>query len=189
MTEDSLLSGLNNLSVNSILDSKYSTYFGFTPNEVKEMAAYYGASEKYNEICDWYNGYRFGNSEIFNPWSVINYLHNGCKPKPFSLSPNDSDIIDRLIDQIDADVCDKLRALSQAKTVVSYVDINSICSHSRKSPASIFSFLLTTGYLKAVKAEPYLGVDYICELALPNKEVSFAYTKEILSKIAHGGSA
>ena len=76
--KESIFSGLNNLKVNSILDNKYSEYFSFTPKEVKEMAKYYNAPEKYDEICEWYDGYAFGKSEIFNPWSVINYFNNEC---------------------------------------------------------------------------------------------------------------
>jgi len=83
VVKESIFSGLNNLKINSILDEKYSEYFGFTPEEVKEMADYYGAGDQYAEICEWYDGYRFGNSDIFNPWSVINYFSNNCKPKAF----------------------------------------------------------------------------------------------------------
>ncbi len=71
VAKESLFSGLNNLVVNTILDERYSEYFGFTLAEVREMAAYYGKPEKIEEISDWYDGYRFGKSEIFNPWSVI----------------------------------------------------------------------------------------------------------------------
>ena len=67
----------------SILDNQYSGYFGFTPEEVKAIARYYHAEEKYAEICAWYDGYRFGETEIFNPWSVINYFSNDCQPKAF----------------------------------------------------------------------------------------------------------
>ena len=65
VAKESIFSGMNNLSINSVLDHKYSAYFGFTSDEVREMAAYYGASDKYDEICEWYDGYRFGKTEIF----------------------------------------------------------------------------------------------------------------------------
>lgn len=67
VAKESIFSGLNNLVVNSVLDRKYSEYFGFTRDEITEMAAYYHASDKIREICNWYDGYRFGNTEIFNP--------------------------------------------------------------------------------------------------------------------------
>lgn len=83
VAKESIFSGLNNLTINSVLDNKYSSYFGFTSEEVKEMAEYYGASDKYGEICEWYDGYRFGKTDIFNPWSVINYFNNECEPRAF----------------------------------------------------------------------------------------------------------
>ena len=83
VVKESIFSGQNNLKINSILDEKYSEYFGFTKEEVKDMADYYDADDRYAEICEWYDGYRFGNSNIFNPWSVINYFSNNCKPNAF----------------------------------------------------------------------------------------------------------
>ena len=93
VAKESIFSGLNNLKINSILDERYSEYFGFTSDEVREMAEYYSASDKYQELCDWYDGYRFGNTEIFNPWSVIGYFNNNCRPKAFWQSTGSNDII------------------------------------------------------------------------------------------------
>lgn len=83
VAKESIFSGLNNLKINSILDNRYSEYFGFTPEEVKDMTVCFGVQEKYGEICEWYDGYRFGRSEIFNPWSVVNYFSNECEPRAF----------------------------------------------------------------------------------------------------------
>lgn len=87
VAKESIFSGMNNLSINSVLDNKYSAYFGFTADEVMEMAEYYGAADKYDEICQWYDGYRFGKTEIFNSWSVVNYFSNECEPRPFGSLP------------------------------------------------------------------------------------------------------
>lgn len=87
VAKESIFSGMNNLSINSVLDNKYSAYFGFTADEVMEMAEYYCAADKYDEICQWYDGYRFGKTEIFNPWSVVNYFSNECEPRPFGSPP------------------------------------------------------------------------------------------------------
>lgn len=92
MTKESIFSGLNNLKINSILDNKYSEYFGFTSEEVREMAEYYGKPEKYEEICKWYDGYRFGKTEIFNPWSVINYFSYDCETRAFWQLTRSNDI-------------------------------------------------------------------------------------------------
>ena len=185
VAKESIFSGLNNLVINSVLDNKYSAYFGFTPDEVREMARYYGVSEKYDEICEWYDGYRFGNSEIFNPWSVINYFNNECKPKAFWLSTGSNDIIGEIITQADQDIYDKLTSLVSGNTIVSYIDTSVTYPQIKQNPSAIYSFLLVAGYLNAVKAESSYGVDFMCELALPNKEILFVYNKEILQKLDH----
>lgn len=185
VAKESIFSDLNNLVINSVLDNKYSAYFGFTPDEVREIAAYYGVSQKYDEICEWYDGYRFGNSEIFNPWSVINYFNNECKPKAFWLSTGSNDIIGEIIAQADQDIYDKLTSLLSGNTIVSYIDTSVIYPQIKQNPSAIYSFLLVAGYLNAVKVESSYGVDFMCELALPNKEISFVYNKEILQKLNH----
>lgn len=97
VAKESIFSGLNNLKINSILDNRYSEYFGFTPEEVREMAQYYGVPEKYDEICEWYDGYRFGKTEIFNPWSVIGYFNNEYVPRAFWQSTGSNDIIGEVL--------------------------------------------------------------------------------------------
>lgn len=74
IAQESIFSGLNNLSVNTVMDEEYDSFFGFTEKEIEKLLAYYGMSEKENELRDWYDGYLFGNEEIYNPWSVINYI-------------------------------------------------------------------------------------------------------------------
>ena len=83
VAKESIFSGMNNLKVNTIMDSRYSRYFGFTKEEVAQILAYYGSEEKLAEVCEWYDGYQFGQTEIFNPWSVINYVDDSCRPKAF----------------------------------------------------------------------------------------------------------
>lgn len=185
IAKESIFSGLNNLVINSVLDNKYSSYFGFTPDEVRQMAAYYGVSEKYDEICEWYDGYRFGNSEIFNPWSIINYFSNECEPKAFWQSTGSNDVIGEMIALADQDIYDKLTSLISGKSIISYIDTSVIYPQIKQNPSAIYSFLLVAGYLNAVKAESSYGVDFMCELALPNKEIAFVYNKEILQKLDH----
>ncbi len=180
VAKESIFSGLNNLKVNSILEDRYSEYFGFTPEEVQEMASYYGAPEKYQELCDWYDGYRFGDSEIFNPWSVVSYFNNNCRPKAFWQSTGSNEIIREVLAEATPDIMERLELLMQGKTFVTSVDTGVIYPQIKRDPASVYSFLLVAGYLKAV------SYDYIyemCEVALPNKEISFVYSKEILSEL------
>ena len=183
VAKESIFSGLNNLTINSILDNKYSEYFGFTSAEVKEMAEYYNASEKYNEICEWYDGYRFGKSDIFNPWSVINYFNNECEPRAFWQSTGSNDIISEVIAEADADIYERLTSLVSGNSFTTYIDTGVIYPQIQNNPSTIYSFLLVAGYLKAIKTSTAISGDFMCEVALPNKEISFVYNKEILHKL------
>lgn len=183
VAKESIFSGLNNIKINSVLDHRYSAYFGFTPEEVKEMAAYYGVPEKYEEISEWYDGYRFGRTEIFNPWSVIGYFNNECVPRAFWQSTGSNDIISEVLGSATAETYERLESLMQGKSFVTHIDTGVIYPQIQNNPSSIYSFLLVTGYLKAVTNDQTFGDDYMCEVALPNKEISYVYSKEILSKL------
>lgn len=111
VAKESIFSGLNNLTINSILDNKYSEYFGFTTDEIKEIASYYGVDDKFEEVCEWYDGYKFGDTDIFNPWSVINYFRNDCQPRAYWQSTGSNDIIGEILAQADEDIYERLNAL------------------------------------------------------------------------------
>lgn len=183
VAKESIFSGLNNLAVNSILDHQYGEYFGFTSEEVKEIAQYYGAEEKYDEICLWYDGYRFGNHEIFNPWSVVNYFRNQCQPKAFWQSTGSNEIIGEILADANTEIYNRLNALVQGESFLTYIDTGVIYPQIRNNPSSVYSFLLVAGYLKVVKSEPSFSGDFMCEVALPNREIAFVYNKEILQKL------
>ncbi len=183
VAKESIFSGLNNLTIYSVLDHKYSSYFGFTSDEIKEMAEYYGVPEKYDEICEWYDGYRFGGTDIFNPWSVINYFNNGCEPRAFWQSTGSNDIIGEIIRQADDEIYEKLTSLVNGKTFITYIDTGVIYPQIKNNPSTIYSFLLIAGYLKVLKTTPAFNGDFMCEVALPNKEISLVYHKEILQQL------
>ena len=183
VAKESIFSGLNNLVINSILDDKYSQYFGFTTDEVRQMAAYYHVPDKYHEICQWYDGYRFGQTDIFNPWSVINYFSNNCKPKAFWQATGSNEIIGELLAHASEDVYERLHSLMQGGSFLTYVDTGVIYPQILNDPSSVYSFLLVAGYLKAIKSDASFSSDYMCEVALPNKEIAFVYNKEILQKM------
>ena len=183
VAKESIFSGLNNLTINSVLDNKYSEYFGFTANEVKEMAAYYSASDKFDEVCEWYDGYRFGKTDIFNPWSVINYFSNDCEPRAFWLSTGSNDIIGEIIKEADNEIYERLSSLVNGGSFTTYIDTSVIYPQIKNNPSSIYSFLLMAGYLKVVKSSVSISGDFMCEVALPNKEISLVYRKEILQKL------
>ena len=183
VAKESIFSGLNNLCVNSILDKQYSEYFGFTAGEIRDLARYYGAEDKFEEICDWYDGYRFGDTEIFNPWSVINYFRNRCQPRAYWQSTGSNDIIGEILSEADEDIYTRLNALLQGESFLTYIDTGVIYPQIRNNPSSVYSFLLVAGYLKTIQTDASFSSDYMCEVALPNKEIAFVYNKEILQKL------
>lgn len=183
VAKESIFSGLNNLKINSILDNKYSEYFGFTADEVLEMARYYRAEDKFDELCAWYDGYRFGKTEIFNPWSVINYFNNECEPRAFWQSTGSNDVIGEVLGEATEELYDRLNLLLQGKSIPTYVDTGVIYPQIKNNPSTIYSFLLVAGYLKATKVTASTSGDFICDVSLPNKEISFVYNKEILQRL------
>ena len=181
--KESIFSGLNNLKVYSVLENRYSEYFGFTKDEVLEMAKYYGVPDKYDEICDWYDGYRFGRREIFNPWSVINYFSNDCKPGAYWQSTGNNDVIGEMLKAADNDIYDHLYELMQGKSFMTAIDTSVIYPQIQRNSSSIYSFLLVAGYLKAEEAGVSSSGDLMCNVSLPNKEITLVYNKEILSQV------
>jgi hypothetical protein len=182
--KETIFSEFNNLTVNSIFDNKYSEYFGFTPDEVREMARYYQAEDKYEEICEWFDGYRFGNKEIFSPWSVINYFRNSCQLGSYWQSTGRNEFIGEILSEADSDIYGKLNALLQGKSITSYIDTSVIYPQVKSNPSTIFSYLMVTGYLKVISSEISFNGDFICKIAIPNKEISYLYRKEILKKLS-----
>ena len=149
VAKESIFSGLNNLIIHSVIDDKYSRYFGFTREEVERMAAYYRAEDKLGELEEWYDGYRFGDTEIFNPWSVINYFGIGCKPRAFWQSTGSNEIISEVIAGADEDIYERLEKLLLGEKFTTLIDTGVIYPQILKNPSTIYSFLLIAGYLKA----------------------------------------
>lgn len=180
--KESIFSGMNNLKTNSILDNSYSSYFGFTNEEVKDMLAYYEYEDKYQEILEWYDGYRFGNTEIFNPWSVINYISDQCFPKAFWQSTGSNEIIGEIIGTATPEITENLYKLFCGNTITTYVDTSVIYPEVQNNPYSIYSFLLVAGYLKVAAIYPQNDGNYMCDVAIPNKEILYVYEKEVLNR-------
>ena len=184
VAKESIFSGLNNLKVNSILDDRYSEYFGFTLEEVKKILSDYHCEKKIDEVCDWYDGYQFGDTGIFNPWSVLNYIDDGCKAQAYWQSTGDNSIIRQIVSEADSELADNLQKLMQGETVSSYVDMSVIYPEIKKNPSTIYSFLLAAGYLKVVGTTDIQDGNAVCTVAIPNKEIYSAYEKEILSALS-----
>ena len=182
VAKESIFSGMNNLKTYSILDDGYSSYFGFTEKEVKDMLRYYGKDDKYNELSEWYDGYRFGNTEIFNPWSVINYISDNCFPKAFWQSTGSNEIIGEIIQTATPEITKDLYKLLCGEKIAAYIDTSVIYPEVQNNPYSVYSFLLVAGYLKVANIYPQSDGNFMCDVAIPNKEITFVYEKEVLNR-------
>ena len=188
IAQESIFSGLNNLSVNTVMDEEYDKYFGFTDAEVREMLGYYGVSEKYGELKNWYDGYCFGNKEIYNPWSVINYVSKGCVPQAYWVNTGKNEILEGVLTVADDDIIERLYALLQGESVIARIDQNVVYKSLSEDPANIYSLLLVAGYLKTGKKELLDDGTYLCEVSIPNKEIEAVYRSEVLFHLLQIGA-
>ena len=188
IAQESIFSGLNNLTVNSVMDEAYEQYFGFTEDEVEEMLSYYGVSEKKAELKEWYDGYLFGSEEIYNPWSVINYISRGCIPQAYWVNTGKNEILEDVLKVATDDITEKLYSLLQGERVIVRVDQNAVYRSLVEDPANIYSLLLVAGYLKAPKKELQIDGTYLCEVSIPNREIAAVYKSEILSHLLQIGA-
>ena len=188
IAQESIFSGLNNLTVNSVMDEAYDQYFGFTGMEVHKMLEYYGTLEKEAELKEWYDGYLFGNEEIYNPWSVINYISKGCVPQAYWVNTGKNEILEDVLKTATDEITERLYALLQGERVVARIDQNVVYRSLAEDPANIYSLLLVAGYLKTPKKELQGDGAYLCEVAIPNKEIASVYKNEILSHLLQIGA-
>lgn len=188
IAQESIFSGLNNLTVNSVMDDEYDRYFGFTSEEVETMLGYYGVPEKKAELAEWYDGYLFGNEEIYNPWSVINYISRDCKPQAYWVNTGKNEILDDVLKNATDDISESLYSLLQGKRVIAKIDQNVVYRSLAEDPANIYSLLLVAGYLKTPQKELQADGSYLCEVSIPNKEIAAVYKSEILSHLLQIGA-
>ena len=180
VAKEGILSGLNNPKVWTVFESEYSQYFGFTEEEVAEMARYYGAEDKMPEIKSWYDGYDFGGTEIYNPWSVLRYFDCHCRPDAYWLDTSSNDLISAIVRDLPHDMVRTLEALlrdetprvQMAKELGPYKDVMA-------NKSSLYALLVSAGYLKI--ASPI--EEGMCKVALPNHELSLVFVNDIKAKI------
>ena len=188
IAQESIFSGLNNLTVNSVMDDEYDQFFGFTSSEVRDMLEYYGYLDKESELKDWYDGYLFGSTEIYNPWSVINYISKGCIPQVYWVNTGKNEILEDVLKAATDDITERLHALLQGERVVARIDQNVVYRSLSEDPANIYSLLLVAGYLKTPKKQLQADGSYLCEVSIPNKEIAAVYKSEILSHLLQIGA-
>lgn len=184
VAKESIFSGLNNLSVCSVLSRKYSNIPGFTPAETAVMAEDLGVEKKLPELRQWYDGYRFGTDDIYNPWSVINYMDNECTPMPYWVHTSGNYILKQLLSHADCLRIKELQGLLDGKTVTVSLNETVMYDQIEKDASALYTLLLTTGYLTIESASPTTYNRY--SLRIPNEEIKQVYSQEILNTIAVG---
>ena len=181
VAKEGILSGLNNPKVWTVFESEYSQYFGFTEDEVAEMARYYGAEDKLPEIKSWYDGYDFGSTEIYNPWSVLRYFDCHCKPDAYWLDTSSNDLITEIVQELPFNMERRLHALMKGETItVPMTKELGPYKLIRENENTLYALLVSAGYLKAVGPIDENGD---CPVTIPNKELSQVFYREIVQKV------
>lgn len=177
VNKESIFSGLNNLKVYSLFDNKRSEFFGFTTEEVREMLHYYHRGNCINEVLDWYDGYLFGNNEIINPWSILNYLTSDCNAKEYWANTSSNDLITDITPKLQKDDFNNLCSLMNGQSIETELDRNITYLSINDKTSNIYSYLLAAGYLTISKQN-----DRTYDVKLPNKEIRNIYETEVLYK-------
>ena len=172
--KEGIFSGLNNLKVDTILNKKYSEYFGLLEDEVIEMLDYFGMKYKIEEVKEWYNGYLFGESEVYNPWSIVNYIDNG-EIKAYWANVSGNTLLENMLDHAGESVYDDLKRFTDGESIEKYISDGTTIKSLLNNDDEIWQVLLYSGYL--TKDEKQKEIDVTSEytdvynLRIPNKEI------------------
>lgn len=179
ISKESIFTGLNNFNVYSIMDEQSSTRFGFTQQEVNELLNEYNFLEQKDEVKEWYDGYWFGSTEIYNPWSVLKYVLKAIQSKPepesFWANTSSNELVVNYIKNADDVMYDEFEMLMQGQSLVKYLKLD-LTYQEMDNQDNVYSFLLLTGYLKVINQ-----IDMnTYELIIPNKEVYEIYNNSFM---------
>lgn len=180
VSKESIFTGLNNFKVHSVDDVRYDEEFGFTDDEVRRLLADYGLSDRFPEVKEWYDGYKFGNADIYCPWDVMNYvddLQDNPKllPKSYWINSSGNDLLKRFIDKADSTTRDEIEQLIAGSAVGKRVRLDLTYDEIDRSIDNIWSVLFTTGYL----TQAGVSADGIYKLVIPNKEIREVFVLKI----------
>ena len=183
ISKESIFTGLNNLRTVSVLDDSYAEYFGFTQHEVDSFLSAYGIIQKSDEVKKWYDGYCFGNTEVYNPWSVINYVSdiaykNTEFPKPYWSNTSSNSIVRELIENADDEAKQELEELIAGNTIEKPVHEDITYADIYKSQDNLWNFLFFTGYLKAA-GKKFREQQIFLAMTIPNEEILYIYKNNI----------
>ena len=180
ISKESIFTGLNNLKVLTLTDVRFDEYFGFTDAEVRDMLAYYDLSGRYEEVKEWYDGYRFGNVEVYCPWDVINYCDllkadSEAHPQDYWSNTSGNAMVRRFIDKADTRTRNEIEKLISGEEIVKEIRQELTYSELDSSIENLWSVLFTTGYLTQ---RGQVGTDTF-KLAIPNLEIRRLFIKQI----------
>lgn len=186
VSRESIFTGLNNLEMISIMRSDYGEYFGFVQQEVDEVLQEYGMEDKRAVVKQWYDGYRFGCTEVYNPWSIINFVKvhvsdRDALPVPYWANTSSNSIVKSLVERVDdgdGQMKEQLERLMNGGTIEKPIHEDITYDSIYDSEDNLWNFLFFTGYMKKV-SERQEGEERLVEMAVPNMEVSYIYKNTI----------
>ena len=180
ISKESIFTGLNNLTINSILNVQYSEHFGFMQDEVDEMLKYYDLEEQREKIKEWYDGYRFGIQDIYNPWSILKYIddvnnNNKKQPEAYWANTSGNDIVKKLIKNADNITKNEIETLINGGTIEKTLNSNITYNELDENTENVWSMLFFTGYLTYTKERREDERTSCYELKIPNEELLYIY--------------
>ena len=198
ISQESIFSGLNNPEVVDVFSTQYDEMFGFTQDEVEWLLRSNSYENKFAEAKRWYDGYRFGDEDVYNPWSIINYIKNGCKPKAYWAGTSGNDIIGDLINKADQSTWDDLTGLCGGKAIEADIQTNIAYCDLESAEDTIYSVMVAAGYLKAIpdmeerdeedvdEGDEEDGDAVTYRVSIPNKEMFKVFSETILRRFGTG---
>ncbi|WP_252249698.1 AAA family ATPase [Clostridium sp. MIL1] len=185
ISRESIFTGLNNLNIVSILNDRYAEHFGFTNGEVKKILKDYKVEEKYGVIKEWYNGYIFGSTNVYNPWSVVKYVYDllpniNAFPTSYWANTSSNSIVRSLIERADSVTKREIESLIEGKTIEKKVHEDITYNEMYDSMDNLWNFMFFTGYFKKVSERMDEEDNHYITLKIPNKEVKYIFKNKIL---------
>lgn len=185
ISKESIFTGLNNLDIDTILSETYSEYFGFTDAEVQKMCEDYGMSDLYPVVKEWYNGYIFGERNIYNPWSTLKFIKDHLSdrdalPQPYWANTSSNDIVRKMIMIADEEAKADIENFIQGKAIWKYLHEDVTYDEIENSPENLWNFMFFTGYFKKTESEYDRSTKkYYAKLQVPNEEVMYIFVNKV----------
>ena len=185
ISKESIFTGLNNLETISILDNRYDEYFGFTDSEVEALCGYYGLGAQYDTVKNWYNGYIFGESNVYNPWSVIRYVKdvstgNSPFPKSYWANTSSNSIVRKLIERADDSVKGEIEHLIDGGVIEKPVHEDITYDEIYRTMDNMWNFMFFTGYFRKVEERMDDNDIRWLTMRLPNREVRYIFREKVM---------